>query len=251
MKKIALATTVLSMLFAAGAASAADLAARPYTKAPPPVLAPIYNWTGFYIGVNGGYGTSHKCWDNVGFVGVPLVALSEGCHDSDGGTVGGQIGYRWQASNWVFGLEAQGNWADFSGSNNSLVFPGLYNRTRIDAFGFFTGQIGYSWNNALLYVKGGAAAVHDKYTSGPIGTGLVTASADETRWGGVVGVGFEYGFAPNWSFGVEYDHAFLGRRDITLNQVVAPFPVESIRQDLDVVTARINYRFGGPVVAKY
>jgi outer membrane immunogenic protein len=100
-------------------------------------------------------------------------------------------------------------------------------------------------------VKGGAAAVHDKYTSGPIATDLVTASADETRWGGVVGVGFEYGFAPNWSFGVEYDHAFLGRRDITLNQVVAPFPVESIRQDLDVVTARINYRFGGPIVARY
>src|SRR5262245_13870566 len=146
MKKIAFATAAVTMLLT-GAASAADLAARPYTKAPA-MIAPIYNWGGFYVGVNGGYGTSHKCWDNVGFVGLPLAAVSEGCHDADRGTVGGQVGYRWQASNWVFGLEAQGNWADFSGRNNSLAFPGLYNRTRIDAFGFFTGQVGYSWNNA-------------------------------------------------------------------------------------------------------
>ena len=119
-----------------------------------------------------------------------------------------------------------------------------------DTFGFLTGQVGYAWDNILLYVKGGAAAVHDKYSFGPTATGIVTGSASETRWGGVVGIGLEFGFAPNWSFAVEYDHAFLGARDITFN-TVAPQPLEHIHQDLDVVTARINYRFGGPVYAKY
>jgi outer membrane immunogenic protein len=251
MKKIAFATVAASLLLT-GAASAADLAARPYTKAPA-IVAPIYNWGGFYIGANGGWGTSHKCWDFAGQATARLaVNVAEGCHDADGGTIGGQIGYRWQASNWVFGVEAQGNWADFEGRNVSLVFPALTNRTRIDSFGFLTGQVGYAWNNALFYVKGGAAAVHDKYDFFPTATGIVNGTASETRWGGVVGVGFEYCFAPNWSFAVEYDHAFLGSRDITFTQFVpAAQPVDRISQDLDVVTARINYRFGGPIVAKY
>ncbi len=91
-----------------------------------------YNWTGFYIGVNGGWGNSHKCWDYGGTTLVPLAFAAEGCHDASGGTVGGQIGYRWQASNFVFGVEAQGNWADFRGQNVSLVFPTITNRTKID-----------------------------------------------------------------------------------------------------------------------
>ena len=252
MKKIALAAAAASLMFA-GAASAADMAPR-YTKAPPPVIAPIYSWAGFYLGINGGWGTSHKCWDFAGQAGALLaVNLPEGCHDASGGTVGGQVGYRWQASNWVFGLEAQGNWADFTGSNVSLVFPAITNRTKIDAFGFFTGQVGYAWNNALVYVKGGAAVVNDKYNYfTTLAPAVAPGTASETRWGAVVGVGFEYGFAPNWSFGVEYDHAFFNNRNITFVQInPAATPVDNIRQDLDVVTARINYRFGGPVVAKY
>ena len=76
------------------------------------MIAAIYDWSGFYIGINGGWGSSHKCWDlrNRGSVIVPRRA--EGCHDATGGTAGGQIGYRWQSGTWVFGLEAQGNWAD-------------------------------------------------------------------------------------------------------------------------------------------
>lgn len=248
MKKIAFAAAATLLL--TGAASAADLAARPYTKAPAPMVA-VYNWGGFYIGANAGGGWADKCWDFVGTTAVRVAPVAEGCHTASGATAGGQIGYRWQASNWVFGLEAQGNWADLTGSNPSLAFAGTTNRTKVDAFGFFTGQVGYAWNNALLYVKGGAAVANDKYNFGPTATGLVVGSASETRWGAVVGVGLEFGFAPNWSIGVEYDHAFLGRRDITFSQALLPLPVDSIRQDIDVVTARINYRFGGPVVARY
>jgi hypothetical protein len=86
--------------------------------------------------------------------------VAEGCHDTSGGTAGGQIGYRWQAASWVFGLEAQGNWADFKGSNisNQLI---ARNESKVEAFGLFTGQVGYDWNNALLYVKGGAAVTSE------------------------------------------------------------------------------------------
>ena len=128
------------------------------------MIAAMYDWSGFYIGANGGWGSSRKCWDinnNAGVIVAPAVA--EGCHDATGGVAGGQIGYRWQASTWVFGLEAQGNWADLSGRNTSLVFGATDNRSQIQAFGLFTGQIGYAWNNALLYVKGGAAVTDDKY----------------------------------------------------------------------------------------
>ena len=165
MKKFLLGTVGLVALSLSAPASAADLAARPYTKAPPPMVVAIYDWSGFYVGLNGGWGSSHKCWDIVPVAGA--VLLAEGCHDATGGTIGGQIGYRWQASNWVFGLEAQGNWADFTGervSQQFILVPGSRNaRTRISSFGLFTGQIGYAWNNALLYVKGGAAVTADRY----------------------------------------------------------------------------------------
>lgn len=251
MKKILLGTVGLMALSLSAPASAADLAARPYTKAPP-MIAAVYDWSGFYIGLNGGGGWSHKCWDFSGQATARLATnVAEGCHDATGGTVGGQIGYRWQAASWVFGLEAQGNWADFKGSNVSLFFPTITNQTKIDAFGLFTGQVGYAFNNALLYVKGGAAVVNDKYSYGATG-GVINGTASETRWGGVIGVGLEYGFAPNWSVGIEYDHAFMGHRDITFNQITpVASPVDRIGQDLDIVTARINYRWGGPVVAKY
>ena len=124
MKKVLLVTASLIALGAAAPALAADLAARPYTKAPA-MIAAVYDWSGFYIGVNGGWGSSHNSWDLVN--GAVPGAGSEGSHDATGGTVGGQVGYRWQAGTWVFGLEAQGNWADFSGSNVSVRFPGFVN----------------------------------------------------------------------------------------------------------------------------
>ena len=185
MKKVASATAVLALLISS-AASAADLPVAPavsYVKPAPAAL--LYNWGGFYVGANGGWGTSHKCWDFAGTVAAPIAApLSEGCHDADGGTLGGQFGYRWQYTYIILGLEGQGNWANFKGSNVSQVFPAFSNQTNVDAFGFLTGQVGYAWDNILLYVKGGAAAVHDKYSFGPTATGIVTGSASETRWGG-------------------------------------------------------------------
>ncbi len=259
MKNVMLAAVGLVAM--ATSASAADLAARPYTKAPPMVA--MYDWSGFYIGANGGWGTSRNCWDITNFaIGGPVVpSLAEGCHDASGGTVGGQIGYRWQASSWVFGLEAQGNWADFKGSNASAQLLAR-NETKVDAFGLFTGQVGYAWNNALLYVRGGAAVTSNDYTgfttvAGVVPAGTAFDSASDTRWGATVGVGLEYGFAPNWSVGVEYNHLFMGDRNISLISTGAiavagaSIRTDRISQDVDMVTARLNYKFGGPAVPRY
>ena len=125
MKKFLLGTVGLLALGMAAPASAADMAARPYTKAPPPVVAPIYDWTGFYIGANGGWGQSNSCvnFDVFG------VDFADGCRSRSGGLVGGQIGYRWQANQWVFGVEAQGDWADLSHTRVSLLDPTFSTRT--------------------------------------------------------------------------------------------------------------------------
>ncbi|MHC2173934.1 outer membrane immunogenic protein [Bradyrhizobium diazoefficiens] len=199
MNKILIGAIGAVALSLSAPASAADLAARPYTKAPPPMVAAIYDWSGFYIGINGGGGSAHKCWDFV--TPVTGVLIGEGCHNATGGTVGGQVGYRWQSANWVFGLEGQGNWADFSGDNVSTTFigTGLRDRSKINAFGLFTGQVGYAWNNVLFYVKGGGAVVSDRYRGYDVITGLEFDRANETRWGGTVGAGLEFGFAPNWT----------------------------------------------------
>lgn len=257
MKQALAVGAVLSLLSATGV-SAADLAARPYTKAPAPIVA-VYDWSGFYLGVNGGGGWSHKCWTLTEFLGPILPNQPEGCHDASGGTVGGQIGYRWQASNWVFGVEAQGNWANFRGSNVSIspLSDGTINVSKIDSFGLFTGQVGYAFNSALLYVKGGAAIVRDKYNIRDPLNAVDLWQGGETRWGGVVGAGVEFGFAPNWSVALEYDHMFMGTQDVRLDTLPAfgpggPFTaMHRIGQDVDIATVRVNYRFGGPVVARY
>jgi outer membrane immunogenic protein len=263
MKKVLLAAVgSVGLLGVAAPAVAADLPARTYKA--PPMVAPvlIYDWTGFYIGGNGGWGSSHKCFDVTNFR-TPMIPFGEGCHNATGGTIGGQIGYRWQASNWVFGLEAQGNWADLNGSNVSLFVARWTNNSKIEAFGLFTGQVGYAWNNVLWYVKGGAAVTDDAYRgtvspSFPL-AGSLFDDVRESRWGGVVGTGIEFGFAPNWSFAVEYDHLFMGNRDLTFvsRGVLANIPAgvifrtDTISQNVDLVTVRVNYRFGGPAVARY
>jgi outer membrane immunogenic protein len=256
MRKLLLgAAGLVAAMSVTAPASAADMGV-PYTKAP--VMTPAYyDWSGFNIGLNGGGGSARKCWDMVSNAGVPVVpAFREGCHDATGGLAGGQIGYRWQwASSWVFGIEAQGDWADLKGSNAS-AFPFVVattNQSKVNSFGLFTGQVGYAWNNVLWYVKGGGAVVDDRYTGIVTATNIALDQVNDTRWGGTVGTGVEFSFAPNWSVAVEYDHLFMGSRTQNFTSTVAGAFTrsDSIKQDLDIGTVRVNYRWGGPVIAKY
>ena len=101
-------------------------------------------------------------------------------------------------------------WASLRSSHISLVNPALTDSSKVTGLGLFTGQIGYAWNAALLYLKGGAALTNNSLlqatTVGGVGLNFATSS----RWGGSIGVGFEYGFTPNWTAGIEYDHLMMG-----------------------------------------
>jgi outer membrane immunogenic protein len=237
MKKFLLGTVALVALGAAPAV-AADLAARPYAKAPAYApVAPIYNWTGFYIG---GHIGGAFAGDNS--IGTGVTA------SNNGKFLGGvQAGYDWQfAPSWVLGIEGQYSW--LSGTNQSVAFtvPGtagtyVYSDNQ-RGLASVTGRLGYTWGPALLYVKGGYA--YADYTSS-LTLGGAGVSVSSSKDGYTVGGGLEYLFAQNWSGKIEYQYYDFG--NVTLA------PGFTAKNDEHVVKAGLNYRFnwGGPVVAKY
>jgi outer membrane immunogenic protein len=248
MKKLLLASTGLCALAASMPAFAADMAARPYTKAPPAVMTTVNDWSGFYVGFNAGGGSARDRWTRLTNAGVPVAAglANEGTTNGGGAAVGGQIGYRYQMQNWVFGVEAQGDWTSFKGQSRNLITPTLTDRSRVNGFGLFTGQVGYAFMpNLLAYVKGGAAVVGDRYDTFTTATNVMLDRANTTRWGGTVGVGVEYMFAPNWSVGVEYDHLFMGNKNLNfVNAAGTVLMTRSIKEDIDIGLIRVNYKFG-------
>jgi len=229
---------------------AADLPARPY---PAPVsYVPIqYEWTGLYVGANGGYGRVQDCLRTSGPFGV---IVEEACPSAGGGVAGGQVGYRWQFGGgpMVWGLEAQGDWASLHGSHVSSIDPTITNRTKLQDFGLFTGQFGYALNNVLFYAKGGAAVTSDRYEDIATASGAVLGSVSQTRWGGTAGAGVEYGFTPNWTAGFEYDRLFMGGKNVTyIGPAGIAFANKQITRDVDLFTVRVNYKFGGSEVVRF
>lgn len=259
MKKLVLTAVAFSVLFA-GAASAADLPARTYTKAPPAPIA-VYNWTGFYIGGNAGYSWSDA---NITYIntGIVFPIGPAGNQRLDGFLGGGQVGYNWQSGKFVLGVEADAAWRDNNASTTFTAGADFVNFTsRQTWLATFRPRAGIAANNWLLYVTGGAAAegLEHSYTeSRPAVAGANrTITSSQTRWGWTAGAGVEAGFG-QWSAGVEYLYVDFDR-SATLAagaQVLGGvgFGASSARFDdsaQHVVRAKLNYRFGGPVVAKY
>ena len=257
--------TAMGLSLASGAALAADVA-RPAYKAPPPAPVAPYSWTGFYIGIHGGGAWFDKDWfypcTPTNLL-IPLPCdLSQGGHTGASWLAGGQIGFNYQVGQWVWGMEAQFSATRIEGDNLDIAFPTqerLHSRT--DFIGTVAARLGLAWDRVLLYAKGGFAWVHDDYwlTLAPqqILAGSTFATADETRWGWMVGAGIEYAFAQNWSVKLEYNYLDLGTKRIafTSTGVVPTQPPfdEDIEQRIQVVKVGLNYRFnwGGPVVARY
>jgi outer membrane immunogenic protein len=235
MKKFLLTTVALAAL--GSSASAADLAARPYTKAPAPIAA-AYNWSGFYVGAMGGYGWS----DRVTVAGVGVTGA-----DIQGGFGGGTVGFNYQApgSMFVFGVEADAAWADIQHSE-ALVGFGLATQ-KIKAFGSFTGRVGVAVDSVLLYAKGGYGWAENEFSATILG---LTLSDSQFHSGWTVGGGAEWAFAGPWSAKVEYMYARYDSENYFTG--VAPAGV-GFGMDVHTVKAGVNYRFnwGGPVVAKY
>ena len=252
MKRILYGLFVAAVLAAPAAAADMALKAAP-VKALPPVAQ--YDWTGFYIGVQGGGDRFSKDW----FTPTTPLNLTGGCNCGrpDGGHTagswlfGGQAGFNYQISKWVLGVEAEASWTDLQGSNTNPDFILLTHRSRTDGLGTFTGRVGYAFDRVLIYGKGGGAWAHDRFTASNGGVDIQAVSDD--RFGWTVGAGVEWAFANNWSVKAEYDHLDFDWRRETLQPLLAggaAFEYD-IRQRVDLVKAGLNYKFGGPVVARY
>jgi outer membrane immunogenic protein len=232
---------LLSITGFVGAASAADLATRPYTKAP----SAFYNWTGFYIGANGGYG-----WGSVSSFGVPGGIPTN--HAPSGALAGGQIGYNWQTGPWVYGLEADGDWANIRGS---ALCPNPIASCASDtrALASFRGRLGWATGPVLLYGTGGLGYANTRFSALTIVGGLpalgATGSYTTDRWGYAAGAGIEYGFTPNWSAKLEYMHYGFGTVTAPVGTLDSN-PVAT-RLRVDTVKVGINYRWGGPIASTY
>jgi outer membrane immunogenic protein len=256
MKKLMFATVAL--VAAAGAASAADMPAPVY-KAPPPVVVPFYNWTGFYVGAHLGYGwdTEHASvagMSGMGGMGTAMVGMGIPSYDANGVLGGLQAGYNYQMSSWVFGLEGEVAWTNMSGASN-WVMNGNSGTLSTDVRWLDTvaGRVGYAFDRTLVYAKGGAAWESADY--GHIMTGGMnhSLSGDATRTGWLVGVGIEHAFWQNLSVKLEYNYIDFGSANITTADGAGTSATFNIHQRVNILKAGFNYRFGGegPVLAKY
>ena len=251
MKKLLLATVALTALIAAPA-MAADLSVKaPVYKAAPRVY--IFIWTGCYVGANAGGLWVKKDWiDRT--PGDPLIGQSYGGHDANSFLGGLQAGCNYQfAGGWVIGIQGDYDWTDAKGSNANVLFAGTTDRTRVRSLASVTGRLGYAWDRFLGYVKGGGAWERDNYDFVITATGVVIASASETRGGWTVGIGGEYAFTDWLSGFAEYDYYDFGTRSNTFTVVGTgvTFPTD-IKETKSVFKVGLNARFGySPVVAKY
>lgn len=231
MKKI-LYGSFISMLMASSA-MAADMAARPYQKAPPMAAQPVlYTWTGLYIG--GHIGGAFR--DNGGVFGS----------DSNGRFIGGgQIGADYQFSgSWVVGIEAQYSYVDRS-NGTAFAFPGGTFNNGLRGLGSVTGRLGYTWGPGLIYVKGGYAYADRRN----FGTG--TFNFNNGRDGYTVGGGLEYMFAQNWSGKIEYQYFQFDR-----NQLFVGTPLVGLgnfRDEEHTIKVGLNYHFNfaNPLAPRY
>jgi len=228
---------VLAVTLFAGPALAADLAVKaPVYKAPPPVF---FSWTGLYIGghAGGAWNTSDWFFPDFG------TATS---HSASSALGGGQIGYNYQVSSWVFGV--QGDVSGLSLIGQSVCpNPGDNCRTEQKWIASATARLGYAWDAALLYAKGGAAWSHDDYSVINAATGVTTEinSGGGDRAGWTLGGGLEYAFWHKWSAFVEYDHFDFGTEKFsTVSPNTGAFVEHlNVGQRVDEVKAGVNYRF--------
>jgi outer membrane immunogenic protein len=275
MKNLTVASVGLMALAAALRPAAAAETGVPYGP-PPVVYAPapavvIFTWTGFYFGAHVGGGWAHKTETGFpyNFVG-DIINPAQFSLDASGWLAGGQIGAMYQAGSLVFGAEADASGANLTGngacpSNSSFTGAQLAGScdVKVVGLGTFAGKLGAAFDRLLVYGKAGGAWANDKYNlnatstytppgaSGPLAP--PSFSGTETRWGWMVGAGFEYAFYDNWSARIEYN--YLGFRHTTLQFTDTTgqfFLNTSIQQQMHIVKAGLNYRWGWyPVGIRY
>lgn len=208
---------------------AADLARSAYKSPAVPYIAP-FSWSGFYLGINGGYGFGSSEWSGP---------VSSDTFEVNGWLVGATVGYNLQTGNWVWGLEGDIDASRIKGSDNNPGGGGVCGgaagcETKNSWFATARGRIGYAWNRWLPYITGGGAFADVKMTPN-LGT-----SETETRVGWTLGAGMEWAFTAAWSAKIEYLYADLGTA--TCDAVNCGIDTD-VDFKTNIVRVGVNYRF--------
>lgn len=213
--------STIALLAMLGSAQAADIPPRMQAPIRVPVLAPVYNWTGFYVGVNGGGGWGRSRWD------------SSDAFNLSGGLVGGTIGYNYQVGQLVWGAEGDIDWSNIKGTTNTFCSLGC--ETRNTWLATARGRLGYAADRFMPYITGGAA-FGDIRTSTPGFAGNTTTNIGWTLGGGV-----EVALGGNWTAKAEYLYVDLGNFNCGVG--CGPAAANNVSFHSNIVRAGVNYRF--------
>jgi outer membrane immunogenic protein len=229
-KLIGAGVAALSLLATSFSAQAADIPRPIYKAGPRPVVA-YYNWTGFYAGINVGYGFGSSDWS----------AVPTASNKPKGVLAGGTVGYNWQSGAVVYGLEGDFDWSNVKGS---ATCGGVFTcETANTWLATFRGRVGYAFDRWLPYITAGGAYGNVKATTSLAG---LSASASKDKFGWTAGAGLEYAFLGNWSAKLEYLDVDLGSFD------TGPAPiVNNVSFKENIVRAGLNYKFSGPVFSRF
>ncbi|HEY4982924.1 MAG TPA: outer membrane protein [Pseudolabrys sp.] len=226
MKRVVLAgISALAVVTMMGAANAADIQRRQAMPTKAPAYVAAYNWTGMYVGVNGGGGFGHSTWS--GATGTSGV-------NTTGGVVGGTVGYNYQMNQAVFGLEGDIDWSNIHGSTTTAPCTTMSCETRNSWLGTARGRIGYAFDRFMPFVTGGAAFGDIK--NSPAGF----AGDRDTKLGWTLGGGLEAAIAGPWTAKVEYLYVDLGKTNCPVGSCAVSTDVNF---HTNLVRAGLNYRF--------
>jgi outer membrane immunogenic protein len=237
------------------AAGAAELPVPELYQARPAVV--IFRWTGFYAGLHAGGGGGSKNEGPVPFsFANSLITPLPFNVGVSGWLAGGQVGANYQSESFVIGVEAQASGANIRGSstcaNTVTVFAIVVASgsgscsAKVDALGSIGARLGYAFDHLLIYGKLGAAWSDDHYNI-PVTTLVrpLNFSANETRWGWLLGVGAEYAFTDNWSAKIEYNYLGFGTSSLRFTEPTGIAQMDAdIREQIHLVKVGINYRLG-------
>jgi len=218
---VALATVTMM-----GAANAADIARRQAMPTKAPAYYAPYNWTGFYVGINGGGGWGKSDWD---------AATGSSNRDTSGALVGGTIGYNYQVGQAVFGVEGDIDWSNLRGSSSAVPCTTSC-ETRNSWLGTARGRVGYAFDRFMPYITGGAAFGNVDATS----PGATGASSTQVGW--AAGAGIEFAVMNNITAKVEYLHYDLGSFTCGLNCGNGVIN-DQVSFSADAIRGGVNIRF--------
>jgi outer membrane immunogenic protein len=262
--RLAISAAIAALMASTAAVSAADL---PMKAAPYVAPAPIFSWTGCYVGVHGGAGVllDQGFQSSGGMLQLLPVADRHGV----GGLAGGQIGCNYQTGMLVLGIEGEGFWSgmkvtqdQFGGINGNTLFETATIKNRWDYD--IAARFGIAFDRALVYGKAGWVAGRFDWNAADVNCGIFcsTTQGSATLDGLLIGLGLEYAFFNNWTTKFEYDYLGFGSKNVVFTTSCPTFcfpsptftHTQNVSADKHIFKVGLNYKFDwgkGPVVAKY